>query len=64
MGDNAVWAMFYAGIVSIQFHPRNAGAFVDFDQLADAADEMLKRYRAREEVLWRGSQPVPPLQAG
>lgn len=51
-----VWAMFYVGVVSMQFHPRNEVP-VNYDELAKIADAMLERYIERvpeEKLLCRG----------
>lgn len=47
--DLTIWAIFYGGLVSIQFHPRNANAQVNLDALATVADEMLERYKVRKQ---------------
>jgi hypothetical protein len=48
--DKLVWAMFFANLVGIQFHPRN-DCLIDEDiirELAMVADIMLAIYRERE----------------
>lgn len=41
-----IWAVFYAGIVSMQYHPRN-DVVVDLDECARIADAMVERYCER-----------------
>lgn len=41
-----IWAVFYAGLVSMQYHPRN-NVPVNLDELARIADAMVERYRER-----------------
>lgn len=55
--DSYIWAMFFAGLVSIKAHPRNEVA-VNFDECAVMADHMFVRYKERFPC--PGSSPVAP----
>jgi len=44
--DSHIWAMFFAGLVSIKFHPRNE-VVVDLDECARVADRMFILYMER-----------------
>lgn len=48
MDDKIIFAMYYAGLVAMQYHPRNKttrgpeeGFYVDLESLAKVASEML-----------------------
>lgn len=44
-----IWAMFYAGIVSIQYHPRNpADERMTLVEMASLADAMYDQYVLRK----------------
>jgi len=51
-----IWATFYAGLMSIQMHPRNALAAEDMplllSSMASVADRMLLEYK--ERFTWHG----------
>lgn len=58
-----VWAIFYGGLVSMQYHPRNAGNTVDLASLSHVADEMLEFFKARERretEIWLQSELHQP----
>lgn len=44
-----IWAMFFAGLVSIRMHPRNGDSLDDAElcRLAAVADQMYLLYQAR-----------------
>lgn len=50
-----IWAMYYAGLVSIKMHPRNENEHVNLKKLALVADEMLQITLDRWEDKWPGS---------
>jgi len=53
MNNMQIWAIFFAGIVSIKEHPRNEKG-ANIKECADIADRMFLEYRARKEhgKLW------------
>lgn len=61
--DLVVWAMIYANIVGFQTHPRNEAVEIDFDKLADIADEAFIRYYRRKMNWVLSSQREPPSRA-
>lgn len=57
----ATWSCFYAGIVALQYHPRNDPTFrMSLEECARVADAMMheyverKRYFAELEAICRG----------
>lgn len=48
-----IWAMFYSGIVALQFHPRNGGKEVDLEKLAEVTDKMFDHYMTRRRIWGR-----------
>lgn len=44
MDERILFAMFYSGLVAMQFHPRNAKKFHEYslDDLADVAQSMVR----------------------
>lgn len=53
--DLTIWALFYGGLVAMQFHPRNAGVAVDLQHFATVADHMMEFYKTRklrEDTQW------------
>jgi len=59
MDQEAIWAMYYAGIVSIKHHPKNEHIKVNLTTCAAIADEMMKEHLKRfgtpeDQKKWHG----------
>lgn len=61
MSEEQAWAIYFAGIVAFQFHPRNEPAErMTIKACAEVADQMLQEHQRRKKgVLWAGWQPLP-----
>lgn len=59
MEKEAAWAMYFAGIVAFQYHPRNEPAErMTIKQCAEVADAMLQEHKLRTKGgVWVGWQP-------
>lgn len=59
MDEEVAWAMYFAGIVAFQYHPRNEPAErMPIKDCATVADQMLEEHRLRKRgIQWVGWQP-------
>lgn len=59
MDLQTAWAMYFAGIVAFQYHPRNnPEARMPITECARVADEMMEEHHKRMRgAIWVGWQP-------
>lgn len=55
MSEEYIWAMFYAGLVSMRFHPRNENVVVslELELAAEVADRMVLQWKERYNAVDR-----------
>lgn len=47
MDEKSMFIMYFCGLVSMQYHPKNFGVAIDLDKFADIAQQMVCLTRER-----------------